>query len=76
MKNKNTIGQWLNKLPSPAKEKAINNTKPERLDILPTDGNTLPDALISAFVWDESKEGFEYWSTMHRYTENPKNHNQ
>jgi hypothetical protein len=61
---KKTTRQWLKDLPEPYRDQALenenkngNNTN-EKCD-------SLPDALIKAFSWPESKEGYIYWDRIH-----------
>lgn len=60
-----TIEEWLNELEEPYRTQAIENTKrlagTERL-YEPADNIT--DALMSAFIWETSPEGYEYWSDL------------
>ena len=54
----NTIGYFLNQLEEPFKSQAINNSTPKRLEVECQD---LEDAIFSAFIWDDTLEGSDYW---------------
>lgn len=57
-----TIREWLELLPEPYKGQALTHSSgKESLDL---EENTLFDALASAFIWNESAEGEEYWRTV------------
>lgn len=57
-----SIREWLELLPEPYKGQALTNSGgKESLDL---EENTLFDALASAFIWNESAEGEEYWRTL------------
>lgn len=57
-----TIREWLELLPEPYEGQALTNSVgKESLDL---EENTLFDALVSAFIWNESAEGEEYWRTL------------
>lgn len=55
-----TIIEFLWKMPEPYQSQAITNCG----DKLYKDfvGRTIKDALMSAFVWNESPEGGDYWN--------------
>ena len=53
-----TIRQHLNELPVYVSGKALSYTNKENLEIIAT---SLNDALRRAFVWQDTREGFEYW---------------
>ncbi len=57
-----TIKQWLETLPSPIKEKALDNLiKDDREDMR---SESLSDALSEAFDWYWVKEGDGYWRAV------------
>jgi len=53
-----TIEQYLNQLEEPYKEQAINNTGDKNLK---RKVSSLNEALMSAFPWQGSPEGYRYW---------------
>lgn len=61
MSNGKTILEWFNELPEPYKSEAIEN-----MDI---DGSQMDEsiyfALLGAFNWKNSKQGFDYWNNLH-----------
>jgi hypothetical protein len=54
-----TIREWLNELPEDVRDKAIANTSEELLKF--EESEDLRDALLAAFIWMPSNEGFDYW---------------
>lgn len=63
-----TLLEWLESFPEPYKEKAIANCKKiSSEEMLITKCPSLSNALISAFSWSETQEGFEYWNKLHNY---------
>lgn len=61
-----TILQHLNELKEPYRTQAINNIDNETLE---EKALNLPYALLDAFEWDYSNEGFEYWDNVHSQIE-------
>lgn len=62
-----TIGEWIKIGLSPAdQEKAKANLKQmkknHQLDIKE---DSLSSAILGLFTWEESKEGFKYWSNLY-----------
>lgn len=60
-----TIRDWLKRLPEPYKKQALMNTYifgAEGLDIKVL---TIYDALMEAFNWCSTDEGFDYWDNVH-----------
>lgn len=53
-----TIKEWLLRLPSPYKERALLNLLPSEAD---KPIKSLKWALASAFIWGETPEGGRYW---------------
>lgn len=54
-----TIRQWfIENLSTEDCEKAIKYTAE---DVIDTEVETFNDALIDAFVWDDTEEGVDYW---------------
>lgn len=59
-KDKRTILEYLLKLPPDIAVKAIKNAgETANKDFV---GNTIKDAVMSAFVWNTAPEGGEYWN--------------
>lgn len=57
-----TIRQWfLEVLPKEVAEKAIKYTPANVID---TESESCQDALVDAFLWDNTEEGDEYWSNI------------
>ena len=56
-----TVKQWLNTLKDPYKTKAIRQTNKHILDSKSKD---LISSLYCMFNWDNSFEGYEYWSDL------------
>lgn len=55
-----TIRQFLLKMPQPYMEQALLNAGENSLKGFK--GRTIKDALMSAFVWNDSPEGGDYWN--------------
>jgi hypothetical protein len=53
-----TIEQHLNELPEPYRTKALKYIEPETTQ-------TQSEALMDAFNWSDSKEGFHYWDKLY-----------
>jgi hypothetical protein len=53
------IIEWLEMLPQPIRDQAINNLIPKNKNRKSDDIN---DAIVGAFIWRNSPEGSEYWS--------------
>jgi len=54
-----TLEQWLNELEEPHKSKALKNCY---LHGKANDfSRTLDAALVAAFIWNKTPEGFRYW---------------
>lgn len=60
-KSTRTVLEFLWKLPEPQQSKAIKNT-PENIQYKDFIGRTIKDALMTAFVWNDSPEGGDYWN--------------
>jgi hypothetical protein len=57
-----TILEWLQELPEPYRSEAIENViKAKRTQ----KRDSLEDALLSAFPWEKTKQGWEYWDNLH-----------
>lgn len=55
---KTTIREYLEQLPEPARTRARNNAAPLMLD---KSIDSRKSALIVAFFWENSPEGYAYW---------------
>lgn len=58
-----TIREWLSELPEPYRSKAVLNTSKR---ILNSKSRTLGETLISAFSWEATTDGYEYWNDLWR----------
>jgi len=56
-----TIKQWFNELPEPQKTEALENTPKLIKENIADD---LEDAIYSAFRWDRTKQGYDYWQKI------------
>ena len=61
MKEK-TIREWLEELPDGYRERALENYDHMYDSVYPIDG--LSDAILDAFLWGGSPEGFEFWNDV------------
>lgn len=57
-----TIKEWFNDLPEDVREKALKNTNEA---VLKQKSINLKMALLGAFTWEFSPEGYEYWKSIH-----------
>lgn len=55
-----TIREWLNELPDKERAKAFKYEKPE----WDYSKSTMYEAMYWAFIWSETKEGYEYWAEI------------
>jgi hypothetical protein len=63
-----TIAEWLAELEEPYKSQSLQNDEYSPYRTVAGDERkhlTIKKALLSAFVWDETKEGDEYWREFH-----------
>lgn len=62
-----TIREWLEELPEPYRTQALENCNSMRLSIsgLSDIVETSRIAIMSAFHWDSSPEGFHYWDELY-----------
>lgn len=67
-----TILEWFDELDEPYRSQAIANTKTE---MLRNKDLTLIGALLGAFSWSESNEGFDYWVELDEQLSNKKHAN-
>lgn len=58
-----TIREWLEELPEPYKTQAKQNTK--KLSVFKLEEPTLSDAVMSAFRWETTPEGLNYWMNLY-----------
>lgn len=63
-----TIKEWLEELPTEIKEKAFYNV--HRLTVFPNiilefKEGSIKDAISSAFIWECTDEGHEYWESIY-----------
>lgn len=58
---------WFKTLEEPYKTKAINNTPK---DMLKLRYNTLAEALLGSFIWNDSEEGHFYWEKLEKELNN------
>lgn len=56
-----TVEHWLNTLPEPYRTQALNNVDTIWLY---SNAYDVSDALMKAFVWSDSTEGFHYWNDL------------
>lgn len=56
-----TIREWLEELPEPYRSQAFRNTPCINTDLY---APSLKYAIVRAFVWHKSPEGFEYWEKL------------
>lgn len=56
-----TVKQWFETLPQPYSQQAIDNTSPYQLTLEYDDIKT---ALLSAFVWEHTLQGHDYWNKL------------
>jgi DNA-binding transcriptional MocR family regulator len=59
---KKTAKEWFKDLPFQQNINALRNTPYHQLDVM---HYTLQDALRRSFIWDDTKEGFQYWSEIY-----------
>lgn len=57
-----TIKQWLETLPEPYRTRALENIYLGKTEHI---CNCIEDALISAFSWENSKQGLAYWQKIY-----------
>jgi hypothetical protein len=55
-----TAKEWFQKLPEPYRTQALENS-----DGLKIKYQSLPDALMGNFTWDDTPQGDEYWDKIH-----------
>jgi len=53
--------EWFNDLEEPYKKQAIVNTDPKRLEGM---SSSLPNALLSSFMFAETFQGVKYWNDL------------
>lgn len=57
-----TIKKQLQKLPLEVREKALKNANPAVLD---EPCKTVKQALLKAFMWDDTPEQYAFWLAIH-----------
>lgn len=57
-----TIKEWLETLEEPYRSQAIKNTEES---LLPIERESLDDAIIKAFTWSDTEEGFNHWNALY-----------
>lgn len=59
------IKEWLEELPEPYRTEALDiyHTQWSDADIPSTE--SLSEALIGAFVWEMTPQGYDYWNNLH-----------
>jgi hypothetical protein len=70
MKKGKTIREWINDLPQPYRDMALEHAKDHAIKhYLNIEQPTARDGLMAAFDWPETKEGSKFWSmvSMGRY---------
>jgi len=55
-----TAKEWFQKLPEPYRTQALENS-----DVLKIKYQSLPDAIMGNFTWDDTPQGDEYWDKIH-----------
>ena len=55
-----TAKEWFQKLPEPYRTQALDNS-----DGLKIKHQSLPDAIMGNFTWDDTPQGDEYWYKIH-----------
>ena len=57
-----TIQEWFNELGEPYRTQAMKNTKKDNLMY---DRNSLSQAILGAFYWLKTDEGYVYWMDLY-----------
>lgn len=71
MSEEKTIREWLGTLPAGHRERALANLTSEWADRpLPS----LALAIDSAFLWDDTTEGCDFWYHVHMWANAPEHH--
>ncbi len=58
-----TIKEWLNELPEPERSQAIENMQPDAEGQITARNKA--EAVIQAFVFSQTPQGFSYWNNIH-----------
>lgn len=66
-----TILNWLETLPSPIRERAIENCRVSFNGDTTVVKKSVGDALVAAFSWENSPEGLDYWNRIYEGLLNP-----
>lgn len=56
------IRKWLHELPEPIRTRALKNMRDIKKDVVLT---SISDAIIGAFDWDSTKQGYDYWNDLY-----------
>lgn len=59
-----TIREWFEELEEPYRTQAISNSKKFNPGGLDLQDRSLSDALTSAFLWESTPEGHDYWHSL------------
>lgn len=63
-----TVRQWLEQIEEPYRTKALTNMhKCNGNHVADLQQSTISDALMCAFSWENSNEGFIYWNNLIKY---------
>lgn len=58
------IKEWLQELPGGYRERALKNFNPEHAEMM-RPPRSLCDALLYSFDWQDSPEGYNFWSNAY-----------
>lgn len=59
------IKEWLEELPEPYRTQALEIYHTQWSDTENPSTESLDQALITAFVWEMTPQGYEYWNKLH-----------
>ena len=60
-----TIRELLLQIPEHGEKAIINAELQEKYDVLNRESDTISESLISAFIWLNSVEGYDFWCDIH-----------
>ena len=60
-----TIRELLLQIPEYGELAIINAELQEKYDVLSSESDTISESLISAFIWLNSVEGYDFWCDIH-----------
>jgi len=69
-----TIAEWFEELPEPYKTKALDNVMSQNSVTLVSSDTSLSDALVGAFDWSITPEGFYFWNELDNSIKHEKSH--